>query len=222
MVGRTANFAVGNVTRIDNSITYESPSVFGIQFKGQYRPGESATNTVASGAVRKGGDLFSTSLTYAQGPVYVGAGYISTKSALDNNSVRSVAAGAIYDFSLLKVHALYFRTKNATTVRQQSYGAGVTVPVGSFRLLGLFGRVDNRYDTNNSPLRLNDANFIGIGGSYALSKRTDLYSSAAKFVNNGAAAFTISDASNAGLFNAANVPAGFNPWSLQLGMRHLF
>ena len=38
----------------------------------------------------------------------------------------------------------------------------------------------------------------------------------------GAAAFTISDNSNAGLFTAANVPNGFDPWSHQFGVRHTF
>ena len=31
-----------------------------------------------------------------------------------------------------------------------------------------------------------------VGGNHAFSKRTDLYAAGAKFVNNGAAAFTIS------------------------------
>ena len=136
--------------------------------------------------------------------------------------MRTANASLTYDFSFVKLHALYFYTKNATTTKQQSASFAATVPLGAFKVIGSVARVDNKYDTNNSPLRLNDANFFGLGGNYALSKRTDLYLVYSKIVNQGAAAFLIGDNSNNGLFTATNVPAGFNPWSAQFGVRHLF
>jgi predicted porin len=221
-VSRATNYAVGNVTRNDNSVTYESPSFSGLGFKAQFRPGEATTNTVASGATKNGGNSTGVSLTYAQGPLYAGIGYIGTKNAFDNNTTRSETAALTYDFGLVKLHGLYFHTRNATTVKQQAYAFGVTVPFGAFRIIGDVARVDNKYDTNNSPLHLNDANFFGFGGNYALSRRTDLYLVWSKIVNQGAAQFLIGDNSNNGLFTTTNVPAGFNPWSAQFGVRHLF
>ena len=221
-VSRATNYAVGSVTRFDNAVTYESPSVVGLQVKAQYRPGESTTNSVASGATKQGGNGGSASLTYAQGPVYAGVGYLSTKNALDNNTTRSETAAVMVDLKVVKLHALYFHTKNATTTKQQSYSFGVTVPIQAFKVIGVVARVDNKYKDNNSALQFNDANYFGLGGNYALSKRTDLYLVGAKIVNQGGAAFVLGDNSNNGLYTAANVPAGFNPWSAQFGVRHLF
>ncbi len=84
------------------------------------------------------------------------------------------------------------------------------------------GRADNKYKTNNSPLQFNDANFFGLGGNYAFSRRTDLYLTFSRIVNQSGAAFIIGDNSNNGLYTAANAPPGFNPWSGQIGVRHLF
>ena len=101
------------------------------------------------------------------------------------------------------------------------------MPIGPFRLIGVAARLDDRAnqalpDDFSAPAHFNDADFFGLGGSYALSKRTRLYAVGARFVNRGNAAFTISDSSNAGLFTDANVPAGFNPWSAHMGIRHTF
>ena len=221
-VARATNYAVGNSVRFDNTITYESPTFAGLQVKGQFRPGEATTNSTASGAVKGGGNGYGASLTYAAGPVYVGVGYLNTSAALDNNTARSSTISGTYDFKVVKVHALFFHTRNDTTTKQNAYSVGLTVPLQSFRVIGVVGRIDNKFDDNGSLLKYNDANFFGLGGQYLLSKRTDIYMTGSKFVNNGAAANVIGDNSNNGLFTAANVPPGFNPWSFQLGLRHNF
>lgn len=220
-VARATNYAVGNVTRVDNSVTYESPGIYGLAAKVQFRPGESTTDSTAT-AVKRGGDAFSGSLTYAGGPVYVGAGYYQARNAIDNNTTKAATAAAAVDLKFVKLHALYFWTKNETTTKQQAYGFGVTVPLQAFRLVAVGARVDNKYKANNSQLYLNDANFYGVGAFYLLSKRTDIYLVGSKVVNNAAANFLIGDNSNNGLYTAANTPPGFNPWSAQLGVRHLF
>ena len=86
---RATNDAVGNVVRNDNSITDESPSFSVLASKAEFRAGEATTNTVASGATKNGGNSTSASLTYAQGPLYAGVGYIATKNAIDNNTTRT-------------------------------------------------------------------------------------------------------------------------------------
>lgn len=221
-VGRATNWAVGNVTRFDNTVTYESPAFYGVQAKLQYRPGEATTNSIASGAVKNGGQGWSGSLTYAAGPVYVGVGYLQTRNAVDQNTSKAATASATYDLKVVKLHALYYWTKNETTTKQMAYGFGVTVPIQAFKIFASAARVDNQYRTNNSPIYLNDTNFYNLGANYAFSRRTDVYVAAAKAVNNGAAALFLGDNSNNGLYNATNVPAGFNPWSAQMGVRHVF
>ena len=63
---------------------------------------------------------------------------------------------------------------------------------------------------------------FGVGATYAFSKRTDLYLAASRIVNGAAVAFVIGDMSDDGLYTSRNVPAGFNPWSAQVGIRHKF
>ena len=48
LVGRAQNYAVGNVTRFDNAIYYDTPKLYGFQITTAYRLGESSTNSVAS------------------------------------------------------------------------------------------------------------------------------------------------------------------------------
>lgn len=225
-VGGAQNYAVGNVTRFDNAIYYDSPKVYGLQLSGAYRLGESTTNSVASGSTKNGGNAGNLSLTYAAGPVLAGYSYLSSKSALDNNTTRTQFAGAVYDFKVAKLHGLFFKTRNDTTAQLRSYALGVTVPIQAFSLYGQVGRIDNRYDQNNSTLKNDDATFFGLGANYAFSKRTDVYTSWAKSKNKGNAIYVISDASNAGLMTTAgtlaNITPGFDPWSAQVGIRHRF
>ena len=225
-VGGAQNFAVGNITRFDNAGYYDSPKIYGFQFSGAFRLGESTTDNAATGSTQNGGNAGNANLTYAAGPVLAGYSYLSSKNALDNNTTRTQFAGAVYDAKVVKVHAMYFNTRNDTTTKVRSYALGVTVPIQSFALYGQAGRIDNRYDTNNSQLKNDDATFFGVGANYAFSKRTDVYTSYSKIKNKGNAVYVISDASNAGLFTTAgtvaNVTPGFDPWSAQIGIRHRF
>ena len=221
-VGRPLNYAVGNVTRSDNSFTYETPKFVGLNAVVQYRPGESTTNNTT--AVKRGGDAISGSLTYASGPLYASVAGYWTRNALDNNNVRTGTAAASYDFSIVRLHALYFNTRNRLTLRRQAYGLGFIVPIEAWSILGTVGRINSRDIVAATGNRIpgDDATFFGLAVTYSLSKRTDLYASGAKFKNGNAAAFIISDGSTSGLFTAANVPGGFDPWSAQFGVRFLF
>ncbi len=226
LVGGAQNYAVGNVTRFDNAIYYNSPKIYGFQLTTAFRLGESTTDSVAAGAVKDGGNAGNGSISYAAGPLFAAYSFLSTKNAIDNNTTRTQFGGAVYDLGFLKVHGLYFNTRNATTVRLQSYALGVTVPIQAFSVFGQAGHIDNRYKQNNSPLQNDDANFFGVGANYAFSKRTDVYVSYAKQVNRNNAVNVVTDATNAGLETTAgttaNVTPGFNPWGGQVGIRHRF
>ncbi len=226
LVGQAQNYAVGNVTRFDNGIYYDTPKFYGFQVTAAYRLGESSTNSVASGSTKNGGNAGNAVLTYAAGPVLASYSFLSTKNALDNNTTRSQFAGAVYDLKVVKLHGLFFDTKNGTTTRLRSYGLGVTVPIQSFNLFAQVARIDNRYSQNNSTLSGDDATFFGLGANYSFSKRTDIYTSWGKFKNKNNAVNVLTDASNAGLFTTtgalANITPGFDPYSAQIGIRHKF
>ncbi len=226
LVGQAQNYAVGNVTRFDNGIYYDTPKFYGFQLTAAYRLGESSTNSVASGSTKNGGNAGNAVITYAAGPVLASYSFLSSKNAIDNNTTRTQFAGAVYDFKVVKLHGLYFNNRNDTTTRVRSYGLGVTVPIQAFNVFAQVARIDNRYNQNNSTLANDDATFFGVGANYAFSKRTDLYTSWGKFKNKNNAIFTIQDASNAGLYTTtgalANVTPGFDPYSAQIGIRHRF
>ncbi len=223
LVGRATNIAIGSVTRADNSFTYQTPSYAGLGLTVQYRPGESTTENAT--AVRRGGDLISGSVTYSAGKLYTAVGYVGARNATNTNNPQAGTAVATYDFDIVKLHALYFYQRDRTSIHRQSFAAGLTVPFGgSWKFLGLVSRIKNQdrdLTSIGNPQR-NDANFLGTAVTYALSKRTDVYTSYAKFWNKGGAAFIMQDASNAGLLNATNVPGGFDPWAFQTGVRFLF
>ena len=225
-VAGAQNYLIGNTSRFDNAIYYDSPKFYGLQLTGAFRLGESTTSNPASGSTKNGGNAGNLSLTYAAGPILAGYSYLSTKNAIDNNTTRTQFAGGVYDFKFLKLHALFSNTRNATTVRVRDYAVGITVPIQAFTVFGQVGRIDNRYDGNNSTLKNDDATFFGVGATYAFSKRTDVYTSWAKDKNKNNATYVLSDASNAGLFTTAgataNVNPGFDPWSAQVGIRHRF
>jgi GBP family porin len=228
-VGGAVNFAVGNTTRFDNAIYYNSPKLYGFQLTTAFRLGESTTNNAnpanPATSAKDGGNAGNASLTYAAGPVLAAYSYMSIKNQFDNNTQRTQFAGAAYDLKVVKLDAMYFNTRSAT-VRQQAYGVGASVPIQAWNIFAQVARIDNRFQTATVNQTANDATFVGLGAQYNLSKRTDLYASYGKQINKGAAVNVITDASNAGLFTTtgatANVLPGFDPWSAQVGIRHKF
>ena len=134
---------------------------------------------------------------------------------------KNVLFGATYDFGVAKAHFAYGTTKN--TVAQgalpavvaagnTNYGdarntmLGLSAPLGAGRLMASYVRHDDR-GVNNF-----DADQIAVGYSYALSKRTSLYTAYAKINNKNNAFYTVGNAGNAGIGNSA-----FN-----LGVAHTF
>ena len=226
-VARANNYAVGNVARFDNSVTYQTPAVAGLTFKVQYRPSEQTV--VADDVPRQFGQGYGGSIVYANGPLYAAIGYLHELRG--SRPSKSEVAAIVWDFGVARVHGLYFRasastldTSVAAGLRYQSYALGLSVPLQAFTLKAAVARIDDqdRDVDQGGGDGARSANVLGAGATYAFSKRTDLYLSAAKIVNGSAAGFIISDNSNNGLYTRANVPPGFNPWSAQLGVRHTF
>jgi len=227
-VAQTSNLFPNLTIRNDNAIYYDSPKFAGVQFSGAYQFGESTTNTSspsATGQAKRGNDRYEAGLTYANGPLFVGAAYEQIKSNLDNYRVRTADAGATYDFGFLKLHATYYRTKTdnsnqliafGSTVAQKAnvYDVGFTVPFGAWTFLGQYGHLSDKSHSNIGNVDLGNpkVNNFGLGGRYSLSKRTVVYFAYSRFnMKNGPSGNAyigfpgISDASNAGLYTAGNL-----------------
>ncbi len=253
LVGQVSNVYVNNTIRNDNAIYYDTPRFSGFQLSGVYQFGESTTNTpapAAAGQAKRGNDRYGAGATYVNGPLYVGIGYEQIKSNLDTYRQRTGDVAATWDFGVVKLHAIYWRTRNdnpntlpangsTVSLNEHAYSAGVTVPFGAWTFLGSYNRLMDKSRSNllaSNPLsNLGNpkANFFSFGARYSLSKRTILYTSYARFnLKNGPLGNPfqgfggIADASNSGLYTAGNLigPAGsnVNPYSYQFGVRHSF
>ena len=127
---------------------------------------------------------YGVGVTYAGGPFMVGAAVqqfrnkVTTTSKNTESKNTEYGIGASYDFTAAKLHAHYiandFQTPNAKPLQQ--FGLGVTVPFGAFTLGGQYAY--NYYNAGtNSKAKGHD--FV-LQGTYALSKRTDVYARAAR------------------------------------------
>lgn len=124
---------------------------------------------------------YGVGVSYATGPFTVGAAVqqFRSKDKFDTTSKNTeYGVGATYDFTAAKLYAHYiandFQTPSVKPLQQ--FGVGVTVPFGAFTL-------GAQYAYNHfkpvSDVKANGHDFV-LQGTYALSKRTDLYARAAR------------------------------------------
>ncbi len=228
-VAQISNLYTNLTIRNDNAIYYDSPKFAGgLQLSGAYQFGESTTNTAApsaTGQAKRGNDRYEAGITYANGPLFVGAAYEQIKSNLDTYRVRTADAAATYDFGFVKLHAIYYRTKNdnpnqlialgnTVSLKENTYNVGFTVPFGAWTFLGQYGHLSDKSVSNVPGVDLGHpkVNNFGLGGRYSFSKRTIFYFAYSRFnMKNGSAGNAyqgfggIADASNAGLYTAGNL-----------------
>jgi len=150
--------------RVNNSVSYQSNDISGFSAMALYGAGEVAGD-VASGR------SMGISGQYAAGPVYVGAVYYVQNDAKDV-SLKSALFGATYDFGVAKAAFGYSKDKKDDgSVDQKGFTLGVTVPVTpADAILATGARLKDNVAGGNSTQ-------WAIGGTHALSKRTNLYAS---------------------------------------------
>lgn len=245
-VSQISNLYVNNTIRNDNAIYYDTPKFYGLQLSGVYQLGESTTDNTTATQAKRGNDRYGAGLTFANGPIFAGVGYEQIRSNLDSYRVRTADADVSYDFGFIKPMLGYWRTRNdnaaftALRLRETVYTAGVTVPFGAFSFLGQFSYLRDKSTLNSgASYGTPSARNFGLGMRYSLSKRTILYAGYSRINLKGGTqgqAYSgfggIADASNAGLYTAANLGSGItsygsvitnvNPYSYQFGIRHSF
>ncbi len=225
-VGQVSNLYVNNVIRNDNAIYYETPRFYGVQASGSYQFGESTTDNAAT-QTKRGNDRYELGITYSNGPLFAGAAYENIRSNQETYKIRSADAAVTYDFGIVKLAAIYWRSKNdnpalgsatiptSAGIRQNTHTGsfGVTVPFGAWTFLAQYSHLWDKSTFNNGlDYGKPSVNYYSAGLRYSLSKRTIIYAAWAKFsMKTGAQgqAYSgyggISDASNAGLYTATNL-----------------
>lgn len=190
--------------RMNNAINYSTPAMGGFSAEAAYGLGEQAGSASL-------GSQYGFSATYEGGPLTVVGAYHNqglVSGGADAGDSRSFLVGATYDFKAAKLHAAFAdnRDKDAAgtnTGRSRDYMLGVSAPVGPVSLMASFIRHNDRLVANA------DADMWAVGATYALSKRTNFYTSYSR-INNDAAGSTGSGV------------AGTDISWINVGIRHRF
>ncbi len=193
-------FPSGDI-RNKNMIMYASPTVGGFSGELQYAFGETVGSLSAARSV--GG-----ALGYAAGPLQVKLSYEKENfpSIASNDSNRMTMLSGGYDFSIVQLGLAYQTAKNDSTMDANNALIGVTVPFGASAVMASYIRHHDRLSS------VNNANQVALGYTYALSKRTNLYSSYARIGGSNGAAFTVGNATG----------GGTNDKAFNVGIRHKF
>ncbi|MBW8760440.1 MAG: porin [Burkholderiales bacterium] len=132
-------------------------------------------------------------LTYASGPAYVGFSFYDVSNSFGNGAARkNYTFGGTYDFGVVKLHALAQKSTGPSSLDVLDLMGGVTVPLAGGNVLASYIHHNDRTSADK------DANQIGIGYMYPLSKRTSVYGAFARIQDQHGATFTVGNATAAG------------------------
>jgi predicted porin len=184
--------------RLNNTLdVITSDNLGGFYGEAQYSFGGVAGNSKASSGQAIGAG-------YANGPFAAKLTYQTTYDAVGVNSVRNLLVGGTYDFGVVKAHLGYGTNKDDTTLDTRDWLIGATLPVTSTStVLASYIRKNDRRNANAN------ANMISLAYTYALSKRTNLYTSFARLANDSAATYGVA-------------VAGTTDKTFNFGIRHKF
>ncbi|NEX64235.1 porin [Noviherbaspirillum galbum] len=208
--GASAAAQSGDV-RINNSIVYSTNNLGGFTGNLAYGLGE------VPGA-NSAGRTYALSGNYANGPINAVLAYSNNNNGTAaapavTNTTKVWLLGGTYDFGVAKAHLAYETEKNDVGLNYRDWLLGVSAPLGQGTVMASYINKNDRSAAGNAG-----AKQYALGYTYALSKRTNLYTSYSRVNNDGAAAFFAGDASSGGLAPAA----GSNSNAFTVGVRHKF
>ncbi|MBJ7311472.1 porin [Rugamonas sp. CCM 8940] len=220
-IARSNNLMAATAFRANNAILYRSNAVNGFSADAMYAAGEVAGDNAAGRAM--GG-----SVGYSNGPLTLRLAYHhrnnDTASVVNTESARNTLLGANYDFGAAKAYFGFGVDKglNSSALNNTAATFGGKAPVASkdsdSLLLGLSvplgaSTVVASYVRKNDKTALNqDAQQFALAYMYALSKRTDVYTSYALIRNQNGAAYTEGNSEEPGSGNK----------QFTAGLRHRF
>jgi predicted porin len=184
--GQVNNIVDPSGVRLNNSVTYSTPNLGGFTVSGEAALGEQTGNWQANRETGAG-------VTYASGPAYAGFTFYDVSNANGNGAARkNYLLGGTYDLGVIKLHALVQKSTGPSSLDVLDLMGGVTIPVAGGNVLASYIHHNDRTGADK------DANQIGVGYLYPLSKRTSIYSAFARIQNQHGAAFTVGNATEAG------------------------
>jgi predicted porin len=200
------------IARDNNTIGYFlPPNIGGVYGQAMVAAGQSS----AIGGT-PGEKYYGARLGWAAGPADVNVAYGKTKTAF-NSDFKMMNAGGSYDFGVVKLYG-YYNRNTFQSLRQVVYDVSLSVPLGQGEFRAVYAH-ENASGTSAAGHNSNpdDANLYSVEYVYNLSKRTALYTTAARISNKGAAAFNVLPGTAADATLAGGKSTGYN-----LGIRHSF
>ncbi len=199
--------------RPGNVLAYVSPNMNGMQAALAY-----VTDATQDLSDDTDNDAYSLSLTYGNGPMWVGLGYqnISAPAAADDRT--SVRLAGSYAMGDLKFTALWQDDDYTNNTDRTIWGLGAAYKMGSNTIKAQFytadetaGGADNGYDK------------WAIGFDHSMSKRTSVYAAYAQVSNDSGSAVNVTAASGHGGSGplGATVANG-DPSAFSVGLVHKF
>src|SRR5471032_1366660 len=137
LAGQVNNIVDPSGIRLNNSVTYSTPSIGGVTASAEIAFGEETGNWEANRETGAG-------LTYASGPAYVGFTFYDVGNANGNGAARkNYLLGGTYDFGVVKLHALAQKSTGSGTtglvpLDVLDFMGGVTVPVAGGSLMASY------------------------------------------------------------------------------------
>jgi predicted porin len=190
--------------RLSNSVNFKSAAMSGFTASAVYGAGEKTTGP--------SGDLKGVALEFANGPLYLGGGYhVLTRVATGND--KEYAFGAGYKIGDVEFKGNYLvGDQDGANNKFEQLNAGAAMAFGQGKA---YVNLQQNKMQNGAK-----GNGFTVAYSYALSKRTNVYTSYASLRNNGQAAFGL-NASSTNVTPAATA-LGADPSAFTVGMRHSF
>lgn len=224
------------VVRIGNTARYDSPVWHGLYLRTSYSLGEDRKNLEPGSAATAGADNpgYAASLRYDRGPLFLLG---SWSRGADSNDSDIWNLGAAYTFGPVRLSLGYERTRDkgwinggfskkalaaelggteGITSRQDSWLAGLRWTAGAGVVNAMFSYVTLKdAEVAGTAVKLDEekARKYGLGYTYNLSKRTQIYS---------IVSYTDFDSKTIASFYRGVPPGGDSITSFQLGMFHKF
>jgi predicted porin len=159
-------------------------------------------------------------LGWAGAGVNVAAAQFTTKNATGGQRFKDQVVGMSYDFGIVKLDVAQRRWKFGVD-KMVNTQLGAVIPVGAGAVKLTYVRADQTGAT--AMQNANDANLIGAGYVYNLSKRTALYAHVARVDNKGTAVFAVPGGPPvSAAATAANYFGGQKSTAYEMGLRHDF
>lgn len=215
LLGHVANIYVANIIRKNNAIEYTTPAMGGLVVQAQYTGNVSANESMSN--PKDVGRNFGVRVNYAAGPISAGGSFETLDVGPANR--RHFTLNGTFDLGMAKLAASVMSAKcthsgcGASTIDDRYWLLGATMPMGNGSLFATFATRDVRGSSTA------DSSMFAVGYDYNLSKRTNVYASAARMNNKSGAGLGLSDSSNGGVSGNG---LGYDPTAFAVGVRHKF